>query len=56
MRDEDHYVPKRFFSSLPDEVIQAEARNAVELIEFHTVSHTDDAPIHYQALLLRKPG
>jgi cyclopropane fatty-acyl-phospholipid synthase-like methyltransferase len=56
VREDDHYVPKRFFSSLADEVIQAEAQKVFELLEFHTVHHTDDAPIHYQALLLRKPG
>ena len=54
VREDDHYVPQRFFSSLPDDVIQAEARKAFELLDFHTVHHTDDAPIHYQALLLRK--
>ena len=52
-RDDDHYVPKRFFSSQTDEELLATAAERFELVEFHTVSLDWDDGNHFQALTLR---
>jgi SAM-dependent methyltransferase len=49
---EDHQVPKRFFSFRTDEQIFAYAREAFEIVDFHTI---DDGKLHFQALTLAKP-
>lgn len=57
VRRDDRYEPKRFFSTLTDEQIQqAAAAAAFEVVAFRAVETGAPPPRHFQALTLRKPG
>ena len=53
IREEDEYVPKRFFSFLDDETILSVARRAFITVEFARVQLDDADSFHYQSLILR---
>jgi SAM-dependent methyltransferase len=50
---EDHYEPKRFFSFLSDEQIEAVATKLFELVDFRQIPLQGDE-FHFQALILRQ--
>lgn len=50
--DWDSHVPPRFFSWRSDEQIQAYARHAFEIVDFHVVGEDD---YRFQSLTLRRP-
>jgi SAM-dependent methyltransferase len=50
---EDHYEPKRFFSFLSDEQLEAVATKFFELVDFRRISLEEDE-FHFQALILRR--
>jgi len=51
--EDDHYTPKRFFSFLTDEQVQAYATNFFELLKFKQIPLEKDE-MHFQGLVLRK--
>jgi SAM-dependent methyltransferase len=50
---EDHYEPKRFFSFLSDEQLEAVATEFFELVDFRQIPLKGDE-FHFQALILRR--
>jgi SAM-dependent methyltransferase len=50
---EDHYEPKRFFSFLSDDQIEAVATKLFELVDFRQIPLKGDE-FHFQALILRR--
>lgn len=53
IKEEDDYVPKRFFSFLDDETIQTGARQVFKQVAFARVQLDDADSFHYQSLILR---
>lgn len=53
---DDHYEPKRFFSSFTDEQVLAVATAVFDLVDFHQVGFDDWTNGHFQALTLRARG
>lgn len=53
-RDDDHYVPKRFFSSQTDAELLAMAAEVFDQVDFHTVPLGWEDGAHFQALTLRR--
>ena len=54
--ERDTYEPKRFFSFLTDECLQASAAEAFTLLDFRTIAVAiPDEDRHFQALILRRP-
>jgi SAM-dependent methyltransferase len=51
---EDHYNPKRFFSSLTDSQIQQLARDKFKIENFEAVQLENDDELHFQCLYLRR--
>lgn len=50
---EDHYEPKRFFSFLSDEQLEAVATKFFELVDFRRIP-LKEGEFHFQALILRR--
>jgi SAM-dependent methyltransferase len=50
----DHYEPKRFFSFLTDEQLQALSAACFEMVSFRRVRLEDEAGFHFQSLILRR--
>lgn len=53
-RDDDHYVPKRFFSSQTDEELLEMATAVFDHVEFRSVTLGWEDGGHFQALTLRR--
>ncbi|HLB43963.1 MAG TPA: class I SAM-dependent methyltransferase [Candidatus Limnocylindrales bacterium] len=54
VREDDRYVPKRFFASLSNEAIEREAGKQFEIADFHAIPLGPDGFV-YQSLTLRAP-
>ena len=54
VRDEDHYVPKRWFVSYSDERLVEQALTVFDIVDFHAVDLGSDEDFHFQSLTLRR--
>ena len=54
--EEDSYEPKRFFSCHTGAQIQRVAGGLFDLVYFRSVALEGEADLHFQSLILRRPG
>lgn len=52
--ESDHYEPKRFFSFMTDDQIQAVAGNYFTVLAFKPITVKDEDDIHFQSMVLRR--
>ena len=54
IREDDHTVPKRYFSLFSDDHLYETVSDIFEIMDFRTVSLPDVTEYHFQSLFLRK--
>ncbi|MGE5249412.1 MAG: class I SAM-dependent methyltransferase [Bacteroidota bacterium] len=54
IREQDSYVPKRFFSFFSDEHLEEEVRKVFDILRFQRVFFEGEDPFRFQSLILRK--
>lgn len=53
-RDDDHYVPKRWFVSHSDDRLLAIAAGTFDIVDFHRVEFDGREDVHFQSLTVRR--
>jgi SAM-dependent methyltransferase len=54
IKEDDTYIPKRFFSLFTDESLEQEITKVFDIMTFNRVFFESEKPIHFQSLLLKK--
>lgn len=54
VRDNDIYIPKRFFSFFTDEHLEEAVTKVFDIVTFNRVFFEADEPEHFQSLILKK--